>query len=230
MTQPVPGVNLRFEYDVPLGDFLYRGELVLPTQGYGLDYEAVELRITRAAVEAQRVQWDFPGGQMQIRTPIGPERRAEGATATALRAVIAPAEQEALAGALPALEAALDASALWAADAWPARALRSGMGRRAGHDTDLVVWSEADHLDLWPSPVRSRGEDGAPPTVVLRLTRDLGRASDALLWPYDGRTVRVVAGTPAGDASIRAGCGRVFAEVAAWFAKDRAGRFPTDTP
>jgi hypothetical protein len=78
--------------------------------------------------------------------------------------------------------------------------------------------------------VRSRGEDGAPPTVVLRLTRDLGRASDTLLWPYEGRTEPVVAGTLDGDASIRARCGRVFAEVAAWFAKDRAGRFPTDTP
>lgn len=230
MTQPVPDVNLRFDYDAPLGDFVYRAELVLPDQGYGLNYEAVELRITRAAVAAQRVRWDFPGGQMQICTPIGPERRAQGANAAALRAVIEPAERVALADVLTALEAALDARGLWAADSWPARALRLGVPRRAGQDTDRAAWSEADLLELWPSPIRSRGEDGAPPTVVLRLARARGRASDALLWPDDARTEPVVAGTPDGDAAIRQRCGRAFAEVAAWFAQDREARFPNDAP
>jgi len=163
---------------------------------------------------------------MQDCSPMGPERRAVGADAAALREATAP-HRAALAGVLPALEAALDANDLWAPGVWQARALRLGAPRRAGRDTETVPWSEADHLDLWPSPHRfaGAGDDAARPQVLR-----LGRTADALLWPDAGRAEPVAAGTPAGDATIRARCGAGFADVAAWFAADRAGRFPTDAP
>jgi hypothetical protein len=222
VSHDLPSLGLAFGYDLSLGEFVYRGELALPGSP-GLNHDAVEVTVTEGAVVAVLVGWIF-SGPMELRTA-SPERRAQGHDGAALRAVIDGAHRAALGEAYTRLEAALDRGEAWAPGAWQARALRLGIPGRAGREGERVAWSEADHLALWPSPVRSRDEDGTRPPVLL-----LGRTSDALAWPdTPGRDpVTLLAGTADGDAMIRARCGRAFAEVAAWFAADRAGRFPAD--
>ena len=199
------------------------GQAEIPS-GYGLAYDAIELLLAPGRMLAQRAQWAFPGGQMEIRTPAGPPTVVPLSAPDWLERSLGP---DGLAvvheGQRAAWRATVADRASWSAERWVDTHFALFAPRRATGRESQVPKADADFFDL--------EADSRYPHRTLRL----GRVADQIIddhgvhWMATERKLEALetldAATAEGASRIEQQFGPEARAVAVWFAQDRGARF-----
>lgn len=209
-----------------LADFI--AEVSLRGPGQGLETDCLEVFVSQRRLVVQRVRWQFPGGQAQICSPVGPARLVElgpdRSLVTLLGREAADALDEATRRALTRL---LEQRAAWSAEAWSRAGFTAFRPRRTtGTEHQVDDPAQADFFELGGSV------DDKVPHRTLRLGRSHDEIVDDHASHMDGPREREIVvlerldvATEAGQRAVTRQFGPEVAEVAFWFATHRAACF-----
>ena len=208
-----------------MGDLV--ADLSLQSTTNGPSTDTLDVIVTPTLLIVQRIAWSPYGGPATDCAPTGPARIGPLHGPHPLAALLRPEEERAIDPAARRwADALIERRRAWSAEQWRAACFAHCMPMREDGMSRHVPAEQADWFELATGVATSRG---------VELTLRLGRTTDQLIDDHgyhfndSARTVEVRAsfdaGTPEGRATVAAALGDQVADMAWWFAQDRAGRF-----